>query len=67
MLRIILLLGSFYLAATSLVGSQDVLTYHNDYYTTDGSTPDTSSKVYTAPIPFNSNLTIKAFATASGY
>jgi hypothetical protein len=36
------------------------------YYTTNGSNPTTSSKIYSAPIPFSSNLTIKAFATAPG-
>jgi hypothetical protein len=36
------------------------------YYTTNGSIPTTSSTVYTAPIPFNGDLTVKAFAVASG-
>jgi hypothetical protein len=36
------------------------------YYTTNGSTPTTSSKVYTGPIPFNGDLTVKSFAVASG-
>lgn len=40
----------------------------NIYYTTDGSTPSTSNgTVYSGAIAVNSNMTIKAIATASGY
>jgi hypothetical protein len=37
------------------------------YYTTDGTTPTTSSAVYATPIQVNSTETIQAIATASGY
>ena len=37
------------------------------YYTTDGTTPGTSSTVYTAAIPINAATTVKAMATASGF
>ena len=36
------------------------------YYTTDGSTPTTSSAVYTAPLTFTQTTTLKAMAGASG-
>jgi beta-glucanase (GH16 family) len=36
------------------------------HYTIDGSTPDTSSPTYQAPILISTNLTIKAIGTASG-
>ena len=36
------------------------------YYTTNGSTPTTSSTLYSGPIPVSSTTTIMAMATASG-
>ncbi len=44
----------------------DTTTGAQIYYTTDGSTPTTSSLLYTAAIPVSSNTTIKTIAVASG-
>jgi kumamolisin len=37
------------------------------YYTTNGSTPTTSSAVYTAPITTSTNTTLEAIASGNGY
>ena len=37
------------------------------YYTTDGTTPTTSSSTYASPIPFTVDTTINAIAVAQGY
>lgn len=37
------------------------------YYTTDGSNPTTSSRVYISPIKEDNNFTLKAFAVCEGY
>ena len=37
------------------------------YYTTNGTTPDTSSTVYSGPVTVSASQTLQAIATASGY
>ena len=53
------------------VGSQEIslactTTNATIYYTTDGSTPTTSSSVYTEPFTINETTTIKAFGVKDG-
>ena len=49
------------------VSLQDTTAGATIYYTLDGSTPTTSSTVYTAPIPVSTAATIKAMAAAGGF
>src|SRR5579863_417715 len=51
---------------TQSVTLSDTTTGATIYYTTDGSTPTTSSTVYSAAIAVSSTTTIKAIATAPG-
>ena len=56
--------------AGSYEGTQNVTITSTEgatiYYTTDGSTPTTSSSVYSSAIPVAADMTIKAFAVKSG-
>ncbi|HTV08382.1 MAG TPA: chitobiase/beta-hexosaminidase C-terminal domain-containing protein [Candidatus Aquilonibacter sp.] len=56
--------GSY--AATQTVTISDATSGATIYYTTDGSTPTTSSAAYTAPITVASSTVVKAIAAASG-
>ena len=49
------------------VNITDALAGATIYYTTDGTTPTTSSAQYSGPILVSSNETLKADATATGY
>ena len=55
----------------SLNGSTSMVTITTDgtaaYYTTDGSTPTTSSTAYSAPFSVSIGTTVKAIATNTGY
>ena len=53
--------------AVQMVMLTDTTTGATIYYTTDGSTPTTSSTVYTAPIMVGVSQTIKAIAIAPGF
>lgn len=49
------------------VAITDVTAGATIYYTTDGTTPTTSSATYSAPIPVATTTTLQALAVASGY
>src|SRR5579859_4335997 len=53
-------------SSTQMVSISDATTGSTIYYTTDGSTPTTSSTQYTGQITVSSTMTIEAMATASG-
>ncbi len=62
---------SFSPVAGSYEGTQNVTisstTGATIYYTTDGTTPSTSSSVYSSPIAVSADMTIKAYATLANY
>lgn len=63
---------TFSLASGPYVGAQNVMLSTTSanatiYYTTDGSTPTTSSTQYAGAIAVNSSMTIKAVAGGTGY
>ncbi len=58
--------GGTYTSVQSVVLS-DSTPQATIYYTTDGTTPTTSSLAYTAPISIASSETVEAIATAPGY
>jgi hypothetical protein len=55
-----------YIAAQT-VAIGDTTTGATIYYTTNGTTPTTSSSVYSSPIPVSSSETIEAIAAGGGY
>ncbi len=57
--------GTF--AATQSVTLSTATTSASIYYTLDGSTPTTSSPLYTGPITISSQTTLQAIAAAAGY
>jgi N-acetylneuraminic acid mutarotase len=58
--------GGAYSAAQSVVLT-DSTAGAKIYYTTDGSTPSTSSTLYSGPITVSSSETLRAIASASGF
>ena len=54
-------------ASPQTVSISDVSKNATIYYTTDGSTPTTSSPVYTGPVSVSSSETINAMAAQSGF
>jgi glycosidase len=58
--------GGTYTTLQSVVIA-DPLSGATIYYTTDGSTPSTSSNTYTAPIPITQTTTLQAIAVDSAY
>jgi len=57
--------GSY--TATQSVSISDVTPGATIYYTTNGTTPTTSSAIYGGPITVSSTETVEAFAVAAGY
>jgi len=55
-----------YLAPIS-VALSDATTASTIYYTLDGSTPTSASRIYTGPIPIAASQTVRALASATGY
>ena len=58
--------GSSYLSPAT-VSISTITSNASIYYTVDGSTPTTSSTLYSAPFTVTSNCTVKAFATKNGF
>ena len=54
-------------SSTQTVSAADATSGVTIYYTTDGSTPTTSSAVYSSPITISLSKTLKAIAVKSGY
>ena len=54
-------------SSTQTVAISDTISNATVYYTTDGTTPTTSSSVYASPVSISSTETITAVAIASGY